>query len=111
MEVGELPYVARNQQHSVNELGSSGFENQKKRDKLWLSFEMWSALYAVLISAVIAVEKLKNFNNTLFAELRIFGPLTASKLKDPEMWGKLKLDVGLNFFTNVEFFMTKLRLQ
>ena len=63
------------------------------------------------MSAVMACEKLKNFNNTLFAELRIFGPLTANKLNEPEGWAALKLDVGLSFFTNVEFFMTKLRLQ
>ena len=54
---------------------------------------------------------MKNFNNTLLAELRILGPLTARRLKEPEGWGALKFDVGLTFFTRVEFFCTNLREQ
>ena len=63
------------------------------------------------MSAVIAVEYWKNFKSTFLAELRILGPLTAKRLKDPEGWGAEKLLVGLTFFTRAEFFMTKLREQ
>ena len=53
----------------------------------------------------------KNFSKTFLAELSILGPLTARRLKLPEGWGAEKFDVGLTFFTRVEFFCTKLREQ
>ena len=39
----------------------------------------------------------------------MLGPFIARRLKLPEGWGAEKFDVGLTFFSKVDFFWTKLR--
>ena len=57
------------------------------------------------------VEKLKNLIRTFLAEFQMEGPLMARRLKLPLTCGAQKLLVGLTFFSAVEFFWTKFRVQ
>ena len=100
------PYVAQSQTHSSRESRSLGSLNQKNLDKDWESGLMCKLRYAVLISVVIAKAKLKNLSKTHFEELRIFGPFIAKRLKDPDLCGAKKLEVGRIFFVKVLFLCT-----
>ena len=58
------------------------------------------------MSTVTPVVKLKNLSKTFLAEFNMEGPLIARRLKLPLMCGAEKFDVGLTFFSEVEFFCT-----